>query len=246
MLKSLIFQEGESNKFWRVSVEGPVMTVVYGRIGTAGRSEPKEFESNAEAKKEAEKLIAEKIKKGYKEDKASSFSETDFWNIIDRARKASEGDVDELASFVEELLVSRPVADIIAYETIFSKLHRQSYRSDWWGVAYLINGGCSDDGFEDFRAWVISRGEKAYYEAWEDPERLMKYINEENIGDCEAESLIYVASSAYESKTDKDDFYDKLKSIPMPKLEFDWQEDDDSLYMKFPKLFKKCKDLGLY
>ncbi|AXE18469.1 hypothetical protein DR864_12245 [Runella rosea] len=244
MTKNLIFQDDFSNKFWRVSVENSTLTVIYGRIGTAGRSDSKEFPSNLEAEKEANKLIAEKLKKGYEEDNNINFSEADFWNIIERAKKSSEGDYEYQADLLTELLQSRPISEIIEFDNIFSELHRKSYRSDWWGAAYLINGGCSDDGFDYFRAWVISRGQKAYYEAWKNPESLLKYINEDNIGECYAETLMYSASIAYEQKTDKDDFHDKTYSLPLPEIVFDWQEDDDSLQIKFPKLFKKCKDLG--
>ena len=56
---------GKSAKFWEVSVKGSSMTTAYGRIGTKGQSSVKEFLSPAAAKSAAEKLIAEKIKKGY-------------------------------------------------------------------------------------------------------------------------------------------------------------------------------------
>ena len=35
-----------------------------------------------------------------------------------------------------------------------------SYRWDLWGAAYLANGGCSDDGFDYFRGWLIGQGRK--------------------------------------------------------------------------------------
>ena len=39
----------------------------FGRIGTAGQSQTKTFADEAKAKREAENLIAEKLKKGYVE-----------------------------------------------------------------------------------------------------------------------------------------------------------------------------------
>jgi len=38
----------------------------------------------------------------------------------------------------------------------------------------LINGGCSDDGFFYFRAWLISRGQKVYDAALQNPDSLAK------------------------------------------------------------------------
>src|SRR5881392_2794528 len=59
------FSEGSSNKFWEISLDGTSFTTTYGRIGTDGQSSLKEWPSEAKAKAEYDKLIAEKVKKGY-------------------------------------------------------------------------------------------------------------------------------------------------------------------------------------
>lgn len=61
------FSEGTSNKFWRISLDGTSFTVHFGRLGTTGQAQVKEFASEAAARQAAEKLIAEKLKKGYVE-----------------------------------------------------------------------------------------------------------------------------------------------------------------------------------
>lgn len=61
------FIGGSSRKFWEVAVSGKSFTVRFGRIGTAGQSQTKTFADEAKAKREAECLIAEKLKKGYLE-----------------------------------------------------------------------------------------------------------------------------------------------------------------------------------
>lgn len=61
------FSEGSSSKFWEIRVEGSSHTVRYGKIGTDGQTKTKEFDSAADARKDADKLIAEKTKKGYEE-----------------------------------------------------------------------------------------------------------------------------------------------------------------------------------
>jgi predicted DNA-binding WGR domain protein len=65
--RHLEFIGGSSRKFWEISVSGNSFTVRFGRIGTAGQSQSKAFADEADAKREAEKLIAEKLRKGYKE-----------------------------------------------------------------------------------------------------------------------------------------------------------------------------------
>lgn len=59
------FVEGTSSKFWDIVLDGKAFITTYGRIGTAGQSTTKSFGSEAEAKKEHDKLVAEKTKKGY-------------------------------------------------------------------------------------------------------------------------------------------------------------------------------------
>ena len=59
------FSDGSSNKFWKIRLDGSSFTVHFGRVGTAGQVQTKDFKSDAEAEKEYKKLVAEKLKKGY-------------------------------------------------------------------------------------------------------------------------------------------------------------------------------------
>ena len=66
------FSEGTSNKFWEINLSGKSFTTTYGKIGTSGQTTIKQFKSDADAKKEYDKLIAEKVKKGYQAANGSS------------------------------------------------------------------------------------------------------------------------------------------------------------------------------
>ncbi len=68
MFKHLKYIDGTSDKFWEIQTEGATHTVTYGRNSTSGQSKSKTFDSEEACLKDAEKLIAEKIKKGYSED----------------------------------------------------------------------------------------------------------------------------------------------------------------------------------
>ncbi len=63
------FSEGSSNKFWEITLEGTSFTTKFGKIGTSGQESVKEWDSEEKAKKEYDKLVAEKVKKGYVESK---------------------------------------------------------------------------------------------------------------------------------------------------------------------------------
>lgn len=67
MKKHLKYIDGSSDKFWQIEVLDTVYTVTYGRNGTSGVSQTKTFADNTECLKVAEKLLNEKIKKGYSE-----------------------------------------------------------------------------------------------------------------------------------------------------------------------------------
>lgn len=131
MTRKFINQEDLSNKFWNIEYEGTTQKVVFGKIGTEGRTTIKEFSSQEECIKESEKLIAQKLKKGYvewnenteipqkvemnEEEKADFI----FWEAIEKSYKYNKKkwdayDVDEhlekltayLAKFGKERLVS--------------------------------------------------------------------------------------------------------------------------------------------
>jgi predicted DNA-binding WGR domain protein len=67
MKRVFVFQDFKSQKFWSIDMEGNRFTVNYGRLGTDGQTQEKTFSSPEEAEKQANKLIAEKTKKGYME-----------------------------------------------------------------------------------------------------------------------------------------------------------------------------------
>jgi predicted DNA-binding WGR domain protein len=63
----LEFEEGNSSKFWRARVEGKTLYVNYGKIGSNGQTQVKDFASPDVATREYDKLVNEKRKKGYQD-----------------------------------------------------------------------------------------------------------------------------------------------------------------------------------
>ncbi|MFJ8856567.1 DUF4132 domain-containing protein [Streptomyces sp. NPDC102437] len=66
------YVEGNASKFWETEAEGAVVTVRYGRCGSEGRTQTKEYASAEAASLQVRKTIAEKEKKGYVEVGASA------------------------------------------------------------------------------------------------------------------------------------------------------------------------------
>lgn len=63
------FQDGGSHKFWEISSAGNDVTVRYGKFGANGQTQTKSFPNEAAASKHRDKLISEKVAKGYVEGK---------------------------------------------------------------------------------------------------------------------------------------------------------------------------------
>lgn len=61
------FIGGNSAKFWEVDCRGSQVTVRYGRLGTDGQSQTKDLGSPDCARQHADKLIGQKLAKGYTE-----------------------------------------------------------------------------------------------------------------------------------------------------------------------------------
>jgi predicted DNA-binding WGR domain protein len=68
----LTYKDSKSDKFWQIEVAGKSFTVTYGKTGTAGTSQTKTFENEEKCLREAEKLLNEKVRKGYKESEGTA------------------------------------------------------------------------------------------------------------------------------------------------------------------------------
>jgi hypothetical protein len=114
---------------------------------------------------------------------------------------------------------------------------KSAYTWPLWGAAYLINGGCSDDGFEYFRCWLISRGREIFDAAVAEPDSLASVVDpDDDHHECEA--LLYVALQTYEEVAGKQMPRDAKKCPPEPIGE-SWDFDDSlETARRLPRLFK--------
>ncbi len=66
-MRTFQFSDAKSHKFWNIDVTDTSFTVTYGKIGTAGQTQIKDWPTAEKAQSEAEKLVREKTGKGYTE-----------------------------------------------------------------------------------------------------------------------------------------------------------------------------------
>lgn len=166
-----------------------------------------------------------------------------FWNIIEKSLNNSTNQEEQEQVLVKEIEKLTP-KQMIGFRLRTDKLLYDTYNSEMWCAGYIMNGGCSDDGFEYFRNWVISRGENVYFQAKENPDSLIaEFVEGEEFYDFE--SFWYVANTAFKNKTGKD-LYDfiaddfKTNEQNYPQFEFTWKEEEpNTMKLICPQLFAK-------
>jgi hypothetical protein len=152
----------------------------------------------------------------------------EFWTLIEEGHEA-----DEPAALVRRELEHLTAEELIAYQNHFEQLFADAYRWDLWGAAYIIESGCSDDGFTDFRYALISRGRAAYEAALKDPDSLAdaNIVSDELFG--------YVAFDVYSDKTGTEMPRNSRLQPKMPIGE-EWNFDDATENRRrLPRLWEK-------
>jgi len=160
-------------------------------------------------------------------------NEDDFWSLLEACNLIGQGNLSQQVELVRQKLEERSEQEILDFDHLLEEQMSKSFTRDLWAAAYIINGGCSDDGFDYFRAWLVAQGREIFHQALNNPESL----TEAAAPGVELELLLYAAAKAYEAKTMK-----KFSRPAYPKAELtgeEWEEDEKVLQQKFPKLFAK-------
>ena len=120
------FSEGSSNKFWEIKLSDKSFTTTYGKIGATGQTTVKTFKSSADAKKEHDKLVAEKMKKGYAlvGGKAKAADKKADKGKPEKAASAAVGKADARNPDLEAAIVANP-SDREAYAVFADWLQEQ-------------------------------------------------------------------------------------------------------------------------
>ncbi|HWS37456.1 MAG TPA: DUF4240 domain-containing protein [Actinoplanes sp.] len=164
-----------------------------------------------------------------------------FWSFVEQGRAAAEdpSDAAEVAEQTSRVLTGLAVTEVAALSQPLHDLMVASYRVDLWGAAYQINGGCSDDGFEYFRGWLLAQGREVFERAVADPDSLadLPVIREgaEEDLDLECEDMIGVVADAYHALTGT---YELPQAEGhLPELGHFWDFDDEhEIRRRLPRL----------
>ncbi|TPW06407.1 MAG: hypothetical protein FD125_259 [bacterium] len=132
-----------------------------------------------------------------------AMDEARFWAIVDRTAvhgSDPERQVEALRSELEALSAD----DVVAFRNAFEAQLARAYTWDLWAVAYVVHGGASDDGFEYFRRWMVSRGRAVFERLLARPDDLPDLLVAEVDGVLEFEEILYVTDEVWAGKTGQD------------------------------------------
>lgn len=121
-----------------------------------------------------------------------------FWELIAQAKEECGQDQDAFAQWLEGRLFGMGPEQVLQFDAIAGGYWELSDKYGLWNAASILCGGCTDDGFMDFRGWLIAQGREVYMAALKDPDSL---ADVPVYAGCSFETLHYVGDYAYEKLT---------------------------------------------
>lgn len=201
----------------------------------------------------------------------TTMNKDEFWKVIDEANKiVGKGSQEEFLKAFSEKLSELSLEAIRDWYAIFRFYYNKAYRNDLWAACAATKTHCSDDGFIDFRYWLISKGRNMYMSAINTPDSLADFDIPK--GSAQFESFGYEPASVYENKwikeipnegqepnhsENKPDIWEEIKAHPLsleviedlqsdilerPDISDSW--DYDELEEIVPRLYAKYNNLS--
>jgi hypothetical protein len=121
-----------------------------------------------------------------------------FWEIVE-----ADGELpisERLEAFPDNLTRFKPKTIRDFYRKL-REVWGQAYRTDVWALAYLLRGGCSDDSFMGFRAWLILQGRAVFEATLKNPDAFNIELFQSDSDGCE--SILEAPAIAYELRAGK-------------------------------------------
>lgn len=162
-------------------------------------------------------------------------TQDEFW---DHVRAARRRDPEDHADHLAARLARLPVDEICDFGRLWQAAKARAHTWDLWGAAYLVNGGCDADGFDEFRNWLVLQGREAFDAAVANPDALADVLT----GRGEVGTDAHPSYDAYCAATGRDDYVAALRQrypdMPDdPPVEKTWDFDDPAtMRARFPRL----------
>jgi hypothetical protein len=160
-------------------------------------------------------------------------TQDEFWQIIDAC---AVGNRAGFVSRVHAALESRSADDLTDFDNHLRRCTRHIHTLESWAAASLPMEGCPDDSFDYFKAWVVSKGRKAFEAFCADADTLDELLTP---GDDypTAERLYYVVAEIRETRALVTPVQ---RSSPRPDVEnLELIDDQDYLRRTLPRLWAR-------
>jgi len=171
-----------------------------------------------------------------KRTKTSTFDEAAFWSLIARVETKSRGKLSAACAAFRAELEALDDGSLVAAEAIFHDVMRKLHDWDVWQAAEVLHGGCSDDGFWDFRAGIIALGRDVYERTLRDPDSLAAI--EDIANRTLFEGFQYVPGRVLEARHLRSKGLGHHNKKPTGVA----IQDDDDLPARYPKLTERFDD----
>ena len=157
-----------------------------------------------------------------------------FWRIVEKVHRASNGDMDKKCELLDAELRSLALDEVRSFHAHFYECQDRAYSWELWAAAYIIGGGCSDDSFSDFRSTLISMGRQTFERALADPQSLADMDYDAEI--AHYEGYQYVPTTV---ETELGGGQRSARSRPHPVEPSGKTWDEDKVAELYPKLAEK-------
>jgi uncharacterized protein (TIGR02996 family) len=179
-MRTFQYSDAKSHKFWNIEVSGDTFTVTYGKVGARGQTQTKSFPSAEKAQQAADKLIAEKVGKGYRETTLAASAPTSLRDSLEAAiledpedlaahaaladylheQGDAQGDFMQIQLALEDPSLSP--ADRKKLQTQEKELLRK-HKEEWTGEWVRIPGVGEDEDFDFYEEKEMAGGEPARF-----------------------------------------------------------------------------------
>jgi hypothetical protein len=162
-----------------------------------------------------------------------------FWALVERAREGADGDVATMADTLAALLDELDRGAVAGFQQQLVAQSRRTYTWNHGDAADLVCGRLGDDGFTDFRSWMLAQGRQVYEAFVADPDALADVDDVERA--CEGDGELFAAASddVYEEKgggVGEDEDFPLLEPTVAPAGE---RLPEDRITATFPRTAKR-------
>jgi hypothetical protein len=164
----------------------------------------------------------------------------DFWTLVERTRAASDGTDAGHAALLEQSLAGLGKQACIDFENRLNELIAALCTFEVLAANFIIQSYLSDDGFMDFRAWLVAQGRARYEDAKRDVSSIAGWLEREAVDAMDGARFLMVGLDAYTALGgDEDDYYDAISFPNEADFDEDWPDDVEGFHARWPALYEK-------